>query len=109
MSFVGIRDYSPRDRDSVLCEPGSLFRLRVFLRPERLLDGTQSFIPEICYLLRPVWRRYAGPEQRALAPVRASAPHSAGAGVGLGQKYGLIDMQEASLLFQNIEYICPSA
>ena len=88
MSFVGIRDYSPRDRDSVLCEPGSLFRLRVFLRPERLLDDSAIRHTGDLPPFASMWRRYSGPEQGAFARVETSAPHSAGAGVGLGQKYG---------------------
>jgi hypothetical protein len=31
----------------------SLFRLHVFLRPQRLLDCAQVLVPEIRYLLRP--------------------------------------------------------
>ena len=81
MSFVGIRDYSLRDRDSVLCEPGSLFRLPIFLRPERPLEGAQSFIPEICHHLRPCGDATLGPN-KVLLRCRASAPHSAGVGVG---------------------------
>lgn len=68
MSFVGIRDYSPRDRDSVLCEPGSLFRLRVFLRPERLLDEAQSFIPEMPPFASGVAAATLGPNKVLLRP-----------------------------------------